>query len=446
MTTGYQLTETPSEVIRLSDGARVVMPPEDSEMFAYAQWLAAGNVPLPWVPEVPEVPMPSIGYVTPEQFGAVGDGVTDDHAAITLAVASNMPVVFRPVSYRISAAIVLPAGGQLLGVERKTTMVVDAGAHFVDVRGGNTVVQGFVVDCRAGSGAGVFQLRTDLSHVNRCFIRNIESKGAMWFLRDADGPNMAVYIKVENCVASVHRGPGVLLRDAFAYLKLSHVTIDYVGSASRNHVAFSFTKNEGAQLEYCDVTGGQVDATTAGAHGFLFTNCVAVWMSNCMADTVGGVGFFLFGGCRHFYLSQCVSSLVGNHGFAIEGSGGASSDIQITNCLASGRRGQPYAPAGASGFALSASGTQITGCRSMKNTGNGFVQYGVGAQSTLNGCQARDNGAFGLSAQVGSLIASGLLTVGNVSGNYSLASNIQHIAASQAASGAFVSVTGPAAA
>lgn len=445
----YQLTQNPSEIIRISDGARVVIPSLDSEMFTYAAWIAAGNVPLPALPPAPapEPPPNAVdSWVTPEQFGAAGDGVADDHTAITSALATGLPVVFGSKTYRISQAIVLPAGGQLIGSERKTTIVVDEGAHFVDVQGGSTVVQGFVVDCRAGSGAGVFTLRTDLSHVNRCFIRNIESKGATWFLRDSNAANIVVYLKVENCIASIHRGPGILLRDAFAYLKLSHVTIDYVGSASRNHVAFSIANNEGAQIEYCDVTGGQVDATTAQAHGFLFTNCVAVWLTNCMADTVGGVGFFLFGQCRHFYLSQCVSSLVGSHGFAFEGSGGASSDIQAVNCLASGRRGQPYAPAGASGFAVSAIGTQLSGCRAMKNTGNGFVQYGGGSQSTMNGCQAKDNGVLGLSAQVGSLIASGLLTVGNAGGNYSLASNIQHIAASQASSGAFLSVTGPASA
>lgn len=36
----------------------------------------------------------SRGYVTPEDFGAVGDGVTDDSAAINAAIASDKPVLF----------------------------------------------------------------------------------------------------------------------------------------------------------------------------------------------------------------------------------------------------------------------------------------------------------------------------------------------------------------
>lgn len=49
--------------------------------------------------------------VTPEQFGAVGDGVTDDYAAITAALTSGASVVWLNPSkaYRIATGIIVPA-------------------------------------------------------------------------------------------------------------------------------------------------------------------------------------------------------------------------------------------------------------------------------------------------------------------------------------------------
>ena len=444
----YQLTSEPSEIIRLSDGARVVMPPAESEMFRFAQFIAGGGVPLPMdiAPPPPPVPLPTGGpsYVTPQMF-AQDDGAAGLNNALNSGRAVYAPWV--PDGYRIQVPLQLGANRVLVGDPRLTRFVCDPGVPFAEISGGNVVARGFVVDQTQGASADTFCLRTDLSHINRVLLDDIETVGSGGLLRDANGDKMAVYVSARRIIASQHRGPGVLLRDAFAYIKLGHITIDYVGSDSRNHTAYSFANAEGLQMDFCDVTGGIADATTANAHGFLFDNCVAAWVNSCMADTVGGVGFFGYGRNRHVYLNDCVSSLCNSHGYAFQGTGGASHSIDLTACRAFGRVGMPGAAPGASGFDISASGTTLSNCRAAKNTGNGFTQTASGAQTTLNGGQYRDNGGRGIVALgSGAFIGSGALMVGNAGGNYQLASAVQHLAASQAASGAFVSIAGPASA
>lgn len=55
------------------------------------------------------------GYITPQDYNAKGDGVTDDTAAIQSAVNSGAPVFFPPATYIISSAIALPSSPFLFG-------------------------------------------------------------------------------------------------------------------------------------------------------------------------------------------------------------------------------------------------------------------------------------------------------------------------------------------
>lgn len=54
-------------------------------------------------------------FVTPEMYGAVGDGTTDDSAAIQDAVDSGEAVYFSNVSYRVATSISIPSFSNLYG-------------------------------------------------------------------------------------------------------------------------------------------------------------------------------------------------------------------------------------------------------------------------------------------------------------------------------------------
>lgn len=69
----------------------------------------------------------TVAYTTPEEHGAVGDGITDDTDAINAAFAAETTVVFKNgATYLISDSINIPNGGQLLG--NNATILLKAGS------------------------------------------------------------------------------------------------------------------------------------------------------------------------------------------------------------------------------------------------------------------------------------------------------------------------------
>ncbi len=89
-----------------------------------------------------------------EAFGAVGDGVTDDSAAIDRAVASGRPVRFGPRTYVLNGQWTVTRATVLLGIEGATVLrrATQAGGAWISVRGASFGASGIVFD--AGSLTG----------------------------------------------------------------------------------------------------------------------------------------------------------------------------------------------------------------------------------------------------------------------------------------------------
>jgi hypothetical protein len=65
-------------------------------------------------------------YVTPEAFGAIGDGVTDDTAAIQAALNAGIVTPTPGASYLITESLVIPNGGGIVGVGRTARFIMDS--------------------------------------------------------------------------------------------------------------------------------------------------------------------------------------------------------------------------------------------------------------------------------------------------------------------------------
>ena len=66
----------------------------------------------------------TLGYVTPEMYGAVGDGITDDYQAIHDALTANDNVLLKGKSYYVSETIKLDANKKIFGINRNISKLI----------------------------------------------------------------------------------------------------------------------------------------------------------------------------------------------------------------------------------------------------------------------------------------------------------------------------------
>ena len=122
---------------RISAGYGMVEPLTLGPGFAVGNGILTVNVPLPG------------DAVTPEAFGAVGDGSTDDTAAFASAVGSGKPVRLGPKTYAISGQwTIATAGVVLTGSPGLSVLkrIGQSGGAFVSVQANGFVAEGITFD------------------------------------------------------------------------------------------------------------------------------------------------------------------------------------------------------------------------------------------------------------------------------------------------------------
>ena len=116
--------------------------------------------------------------VSVKDFGAIGDGVTDDTAAIQAAVDSGNPVFFPSGTYALDGTIDIGAGAKLYGagIGKSILFQTNAGsAHVIDAiststKGGIEIV-GLTIDCNGVDAGFVTQYVENLS-IRYCEFKN----------------------------------------------------------------------------------------------------------------------------------------------------------------------------------------------------------------------------------------------------------------------------------
>lgn len=92
-------------------------------------------------------------YVTPEQFGAVGDGSTDDSTAINNAIATGLPVCFGSKNYRIATTLTTADNTYLFGSGANSIISVATNIAVITIGGINGTISDIQI-LGSGSGAG----------------------------------------------------------------------------------------------------------------------------------------------------------------------------------------------------------------------------------------------------------------------------------------------------
>ena len=89
------------------------------------------------------------GSVAPESFGAVGDGVTDDTAALAAALATQRPVHLGPRTYATSGQWTIPLAATLIGAPGRTTIRrigQTSGGAWISINGPSFAAEGITFD------------------------------------------------------------------------------------------------------------------------------------------------------------------------------------------------------------------------------------------------------------------------------------------------------------
>lgn len=111
----------------------------------YDRELAAGRIDANALYLTPDVRSENTNQATPETYGAVGDGVTDDAAAITQALAASKNVIFDgDKTYAVGSTIVIPADSM---VDFRGATIVPTGNHDVIQAKPGSFIENLVVRC-----------------------------------------------------------------------------------------------------------------------------------------------------------------------------------------------------------------------------------------------------------------------------------------------------------
>lgn len=128
----------------------------------------------------------SLEYVTPEMYGAVGDGSTDDSAAFASAIATGKGIMLGAKNYRVATTITTADNTHIFGTGNASIISVATNIAAITIGGINGTIKDLQI-LGSGSGAaqngitavgnGSFNLYRYNTRVENCFFNNLGNAG-----------------------------------------------------------------------------------------------------------------------------------------------------------------------------------------------------------------------------------------------------------------------------
>lgn len=163
-------------------------------------------------------------YVTPEDFGAVGDGVTDDTSAINKALEHSNVLNMNAKTYLVSAnpetADAIVAIGKTIngnGATIKIKPVADEYYHVIGAKG-NTKISNLTIigerDEHVGTsgewGMGIHLSNSNYAHIENVTVKNCWGDGIYIGSENSDtGENGCANVTITNCIIDNNRRNGI---------------------------------------------------------------------------------------------------------------------------------------------------------------------------------------------------------------------------------------------
>lgn len=142
-------------------------------------------------------------YVTPEQFGAVGDGATDDSTAINNAIATGLPVCFGSKNYRIATTLTTADNTYLFGSGANSIISVATNIAVITIGGINGTIENLQL---LGSGSGAAQNGITAVGNGSFNLYRYNTRVVNVFLNDLGNAGMYTINTIGNDSGSEHQG------------------------------------------------------------------------------------------------------------------------------------------------------------------------------------------------------------------------------------------------
>jgi hypothetical protein len=248
------------------------------------------------------------GYITPQDYGAVGNGTTDDTTAIqsALTAAAGKSLYIPAATYKITAALTVPINSHIsiLGDGPSNSVInqtstTAAALTITDAVGVSLQGVGFTGPS-SGSGIGLNFVLGSNSNTFQCDIRDLSVSGFGSHGISIATPNLCNLVRV---VSQNNGGDGF-------HTTSSAASTSFQDCASNSNTANGFSINN---LSYGNLTG--CAAVTCTGIGFLLTNCNSVSLVSSGAQNCTGNGFDISGGNTVSLLScyTLTNNAVGVH-------------------------------------------------------------------------------------------------------------------------------------
>lgn len=290
--------------------------------------------------------------------GAAGDGVTDDAAAITAALAAVDSVVlpYTPSGYLLSSKLTIPGGKEILFEEGAKLVPSGNPGNLIEFSGDNSSLVNPIIDVSAMTGTDEIIW---VENRNRVFIRNPKIVG---------GP--------------VGRGAITLKNSSYCQITGEAEVLDVMtnaivitGALSHDNIVYG--------MRFKGTTPGMCILLESGAH----RNQVAMCRTDAGGAELVGIRYDSYSNI----ISDCRAYECEDAGFSITGSGNIIIGCHAINCEQNG-------------FAIYGARNLVSGCYATNNgqggAGSGYAGFsirsaygGIASNNIVSGCYSDDDQA-----------------------------------------------------
>lgn len=349
-------------------------------------------------------------------YGAVGNGTTDDTAAFVAALAANAFVVvpYTATGYCLNTgSIAIASGKYLLGINRVT--LKSTAAALFNITGYNTKcgIRGFNIDMTGSpSVSTAITLKTALTDVWKVEIDDIIFNHCVTAIQDETSTASSVIeLKVQDVRCLFTRGRQIYLRRTAGFIQFNRVAVDLTQNTSAvTWEGARFENVGGLELTQFDVLGGDLYPYSATATGLVITNGSAVWLRRVLVDSYVGPGIVITS-IDDMYMDDVTCYVALGNQIQLT----SITNSELNKVIAIGAKGVTGAASGANGISItSCSQLNMTNVRADSNTGSGII-FNNSTDCRLSNVQTLNSTVYGV-GQLGTcnrIVISDLRSSGN---------------------------------